>query len=57
MEPCIEIYCEDYSHGLSEHLGLNNNALASAISIPVLPNPVFGMEKHIIGSGLMTKKQ
>ena len=46
-----------YSQDLSEHIGLNNNALlASAIAISMLLNPVFGIEKNIIGSGLMTKK-
>ena len=46
-----------YTQDLSDQLDLGCNSLPSAILIPTLLNPLFGMKKHIIGSSLMTETQ
>ena len=57
MEPCVEKYCNLYTEDLSERLGLDETVLASYLTDPILFNPMFGHEKRVVCSGLMTRRQ
>ena len=57
MEPCVERYCELYSKDLSERLGLEHDFLEPSLTNSVLLNPMFGLEKRVVSSGLMTHRQ
>ena len=57
MEPCVERYRELYSKDLSERLGLENDFLEPSLTNSVLLNPMFGLEKRVVSSGLMTHRQ
>lgn len=57
MVPCVEKFRELYSSDLEERLQLNGDTLPEAYSIPALLNPLFGMEKRIVQSGLMNQSQ
>jgi hypothetical protein len=43
--------------GLSQRLGLNKNRLKPELTFSVLLNPLFDLEKRIVGAGLLTKTQ
>ena len=57
MEPCVESYCDLYIADLSERLGLDETVLASYLTNSILLNPMFGYEKRVVCSGLMTQRQ
>ncbi len=57
MHPYIERYCDVYSKDLADHLSLNDRHLPDALATPTLLNPMFGNEKSIVGSGLMSEGQ
>jgi hypothetical protein len=57
MDPCIEKYCNVYAKDLAERLSFNERNLPDALATPTLLNPMFGSEKRIVGSGLMSKGQ
>jgi hypothetical protein len=57
MDPCIEKYCNVYAKDLAERLSLNERNLPDALATPTLLNPMFGSEKRIVGSGLMSEGQ
>jgi hypothetical protein len=55
MHPYIERYCDVYSKDLADHLSLNDRHLPDALATTTLLNPMFGNEKRIVGSGLMSE--
>ena len=57
MDPCIEKYCNVYAKDLAERLSLNERNLPDALATPTLLNPMFGNERRIVGSGLMSEGQ
>ena len=57
MESSVAKFHQLYSTDLTDRLQLDENVLPEALSIPTLLNPAFGMERRIIGSGLMTSLQ
>jgi hypothetical protein len=57
MHPCIDKYCNVYAKDLAERLSLNERYLPDALATPALLNPMFGNEKRIVGSGLMSEGQ
>jgi hypothetical protein len=57
MHPCIEKYCNVCAKDLAERLSLNQRNLPDALATPTLLNPMFGNEKRIVGSGLMSEGQ
>jgi hypothetical protein len=58
MYPYIERYCDVYSKDLADRLSLNDDRhLTDAFATPTLLNPMFGNEKRIVGSGLMSEGQ
>ena len=57
MEPCVQQYCELYTEDLSERLGLNKPVLEPYLTNSVLLNPMFGYERRVVCSGLMTTSQ
>lgn len=57
MDPVIEEYCDIYSSDLSERLQLDDDTLPDALVLPALLNPLFGNERRIEKSGLMTGSQ
>ena len=48
MEPCVDKYCNLYTTDLSERLGLDKVVLGSYLTIPVLLNPMSGVEKRMV---------
>ena len=57
MDPSIVKYSKIYTEDLSERLGLNDASLPNSVAFPALLNPMFGNEKLIVESGLMTEMQ
>ncbi len=57
MHPYIERYCDDYSKDLVDCLSLNDRHLPDELAPPTLLNPMFSIEKRIVGSGLMSEGQ
>ncbi len=57
MHPYIERYCDVYSKNLADRLSLNERYFPDILAIPTLLNPMFGNEKRIVGSGLMSEGQ
>ena len=57
MHPYIERYCDVYSKDLADRLSLNDRYLSDALATPTLLNPMFGSEKRIVGSGLVSERQ
>ncbi len=57
MHPYTERYCDDHSKNLADRLSLNDRHLHDALATPTLLNPMFGNEKRIVGSGLMSEGQ
>ncbi len=57
MHPYIERYCDVYSKDLADRLSLNDRHLPDALASPTLLNPMFGNEKRIVGSRLMSEGQ
>ena len=57
MEACVEQYCDLYTKDLSERLGLDKVVLDPYLTNPVMINPMFGYEKRVVCSGLMTRLQ
>ena len=57
MDPAVEKYCDLYAQDLSQRLGLDANELPTSLTNHVLMNPMFGREKRVTNSGLLTKKQ
>ncbi len=57
MHPSIAKYRSLYVDDLSQCLGLNESRLKPELTFSVLLNPLFGLEKRIIGAGLLTKTQ
>ena len=57
MHPCIEKYCDVYTKDFADHLSLNDRHLPDALATPSLLNLLFGNEKKMVGSGLMSEGQ
>jgi hypothetical protein len=57
MHPSIENYRSLYAEDLSQRLGLNETRLKPELTFSVLLNPLFGLEKRIVGAGLLTSTQ
>ena len=57
MDPSVEKYCDLYSDDLSQRIGLNADYLPTSLTNHVLMNLLFGYEKRIVYSGLLTEKQ
>ena len=57
MEPCVEMYCHLYTDDISRRVGLSSKYLPPALTMPVLLNPLFGLQKRIVGTGLLTRSQ
>ena len=57
MHPCIVKYCDVYAKDLAERLSLDERNLPDALATPALLNPMFGYERRIVGSGLMSEGQ
>lgn len=57
MDPSVEKYCDLYSEDLSQRMGLNADYLPTSLTNHVLMNLLFGYEKRIVYSGLLTEKQ
>jgi hypothetical protein len=57
MHPYIERYCTVYAQDLADCLSLNDRHLPDVLATPTLLNPLFGNEKRIVGSGLMSEGQ
>jgi hypothetical protein len=57
MHPSIENYRSLYAEDLSQPLGLNETRLKPELTFSVLLSPLFGLEKRIVGAGLLTSTQ
>ena len=57
MDPSVERYCKVYAKDLAQRLGLNQKYLPSSFTNEVFMNPIYGFEKKIVGSGLLTAAQ
>jgi len=57
MHPSIAKYRSLYVDDLSQRLGLNESRLKPELTFSVLLNPLFGLEKRIVGAVLLTKTQ
>ena len=54
MDPCVETYCWVYTEDLSCCVGLSSEYLPPAMTAAVLLNPRFGLQKRMVGAGLLT---
>ena len=54
MDSCVDIYCWVYTENLSRRVGLSSKYLPPAMTMPVLLNTLFGLQKRIVGAGLLT---
>lgn len=57
IDPVVEKYCDLYSQDLSQRMGLDATELPTSLTHHVLMNLMFGREKRVTNSGLLTKKQ
>jgi hypothetical protein len=57
MHPSIAKYRTLYVDDLSQCLALNKSRLKPELTFSVLLNHLFGLEKRIVGAGLLTKTQ
>jgi hypothetical protein len=57
MDLMIEKYRMLYAQDLAQRVGLIANQLPSALTFSILLNPMFGLERRIVGSGLLTTEQ
>ena len=57
MDPMIKKYCDMYTKDLAKRIGLDNRFLSPIFTTHVLLNPVFGMKKMFVISGLLTYYQ
>ena len=57
MDPSVETYCKVYTKDLAQRLALDQKYLPSSFTNEVFMNPMYGLEKRIVGSGLLTGLQ
>ena len=57
MDPMIEKYRMLYAQDLAQRVGLNANHLPNALTFSILLNPMFGLERRIVGLSLLTTEQ
>ena len=57
MHPSIAKYQSLYADDLSQCLGLNETRLQPELTFSVLLNALYGLQKRIVGAGLLTATQ
>ena len=57
MHPLIAKYQSLYPDDLCQHLGLNETRLKPELTFSVLLNALYGLQKRIVGAGLLTAAQ
>ena len=54
MDPMFEKYCDLYTKDMVEWVGLGERFLSPVFITHILLNSIFGLEKRIVNSGLLT---
>ena len=54
MDPIIKKYCDMYTKDLAKRVCLDNRFLSPIFTTHVLLNPMFGLNKRFVNSGLLT---
>ena len=57
MQARVEKYCEVYTNDLAHSIGLRSKFLPQALNVPVLLNPLFGLQSMIVWTGLLKHLQ
>ena len=57
MDPMIKKYCDLYTKDLAKRVGLDYRSLSPIFTTHVLLNPMFGLNKRVVNSGLLTYDQ
>ncbi len=57
MHPSIAKYWSLYEYDLSQHLGFNETGLKPELTLSIFLNALYGLQKRIIGAGLLTATQ
>ena len=54
MDPMIKKYCDMYTKDLAKRVGLDDRFLSPIFTTHILLNPMFGLKKRVVNSGLLT---
>ena len=57
MDPMIKKYCDLYKKDLAKRVGLDDRFLSPIFTTHVLLNPMLGLKKRFVNSGLLTYDQ
>ena len=57
LDPMIKKYCDLYTKDLAKRVGLDDRFLSPIFTTHVLLNPMFGLKKRVVNSGLLTYVQ
>ena len=57
MDPMVEKCCAVYTEDLDRRVGFNDRYMSPLLTTHVLLNPMFGLEKRVVRSGLLTREQ
>ena len=57
MDPIIKKYCDMYTKDLAKRVGLDDRFLSPIFTTHVFINPMFGLKKRVVNSGILTYDQ